>query len=140
MPVTSRTSSRICSSACATAPRASSSPPTSPTSPNCRAFATQPDDDVTRERIEEFNQAIAEQALEHDVLMVDTYGEPVEDDLVSDEDGFHPNNRGHQRIADRFLEVILPALGLAPRPDQVDVTTPLQVASKSHGTRPSVAR
>jgi acyl-CoA thioesterase-1 len=72
------------------------------------------DDDVTRERIEEFNQAIAEQAEEHDVLVVDTYGEPVEDDLVSDEDGFHPNNRGHQRIADRFLEVILPALGLAP--------------------------
>jgi lysophospholipase L1-like esterase len=33
---------------------------------------------------------------------------------VSDQDGFHPNNRGHRRIADRFLEVILPALGLAP--------------------------
>jgi lysophospholipase L1-like esterase len=77
-------------------------------------FREDPDDDVTRERIEEFNEAIAEQAEEHDVLVVDTYGEPVEDDLVSDEDGFHPNNRGHQRIADRFLEVMLPALGLAP--------------------------
>jgi lysophospholipase L1-like esterase len=37
-----------------------------------------------------------------------------EDDLVSDEDGFHPNNEGHRQIADHFLEVILPALGLAP--------------------------
>jgi lysophospholipase L1-like esterase len=33
---------------------------------------------------------------------------------VSDEDGFHPNDEGHQRIADEFLDVILPALGLAP--------------------------
>jgi len=77
-------------------------------------FREEPDDDVTRERIEEFNAAIEEQAEEHDVLLVDAYREPIEDDLVSDEDGFHPNNRGHQRIADRFLAVILPALGLAP--------------------------
>lgn len=77
-------------------------------------FRDDPDDDVTRERIEEFNEAIAEQAEDYDVLVVDLYGEPVEDDLVSDEDGFHPNNEGHRRIANRFLEVILPALGLQP--------------------------
>jgi acyl-CoA thioesterase I len=77
-------------------------------------FQEDPDDDVTRERIEEFNQAIAEQADDHDMLLVDLYSEPVEDDLVSDRDGFHPNNEGHRRIADEFLEVILPALGLEP--------------------------
>jgi acyl-CoA thioesterase-1 len=77
-------------------------------------FQEDPDDDVTRERIEEFNQAIAEQAEDHDMLLVDLYSEPVEDDLVSDRDGFHPNNEGHRRIADEFLEVILPALGLEP--------------------------
>jgi lysophospholipase L1-like esterase len=77
-------------------------------------FRREPDDDVTRERIEEFNAAIAEQAEDHDVLVVDLHGEPVEDDLVSDADGFHPNNEGHDRIAEEFLEVILPALGLAP--------------------------
>jgi lysophospholipase L1-like esterase len=33
---------------------------------------------------------------------------------VSDADGFHPNNEGHRRIAEEFLEVILPALDLAP--------------------------
>lgn len=77
-------------------------------------FREDPDDDVTGERIEEFNEAIAEQAEDYDVLLVRLSGEPVEDDLVSDEDGFHPNNAGHQRIATRFLEVILPALGLAP--------------------------
>jgi len=72
------------------------------------------DDDVTEERIEEFNEAIAEQAEDYDVLLVDLYAEPVEDDLVSDEDGFHPNDEGHRRIAEKFLEVILPALGLTP--------------------------
>jgi lysophospholipase L1-like esterase len=77
-------------------------------------FQGDPDDDVTQERIEEFNEAIAAQAEDHDVLLVDLYREPVEDDLVSDRDGFHPNNEGHRAIADRFLEVILPALGLEP--------------------------
>ena len=77
-------------------------------------FREDPDDDITRERIEEFNEAIAEQAEDYDVLVVDLYGDPVEDELVSDEDGFHPNDEGHRRIAEEFLEVILPALGLAP--------------------------
>ena len=77
-------------------------------------FREDPDEDVTRERIEEFNDAIAEQAEDYDVLVVDLHGEPVEDELVSDEDGFHPNDEGHRRIADQFLEVILPALGLVP--------------------------
>ena len=77
-------------------------------------FRDDPDEDVTRERIEAFNEALAEQADDHDVLLVDLFAEPVEDDLVSDEDGFHPNDEGHRRIADEFLEVILPALGLAP--------------------------
>ena len=77
-------------------------------------FRDDPDDDVTLERLEAFNEAIAEQAEDHDVLLVDLYSEPVEDDLVSDRDGFHPNNEGHRRIADEFLEVILPALGLEP--------------------------
>ena len=58
-------------------------------------FQDDPDDDVTQERIEEFNEAIAAQAEDHDVLLVDLYSEPVEDDLVSDRDGFHPNNEGH---------------------------------------------
>ena len=77
-------------------------------------FREDPDEDVTRERIEEFNEVIAEQADDYDALVVDLYGEPVEDDLVSDEDGFHPNNEGHRRIAEQFLNAILPALRLAP--------------------------
>ena len=77
-------------------------------------FREEPDDDVTRARIEDFNEAIADQADDHDALLVDLYSQPIEDELVSDKDGFHPNDEGHRRIADEFLEVILPALGLAP--------------------------
>lgn len=77
-------------------------------------FREEPDEDVTRERIEEFNQAIAAQAEDYDVLLVDLHSEVVEDYLVSDRDGFHPSNEGHRRIAEQFLKVILPALGLAP--------------------------
>jgi acyl-CoA thioesterase-1 len=76
-------------------------------------FRDDPDDNVTRERIEDFNDAIAEQADDYDVRSVDLYRNPVEEDLASDQDGFHPNNQSHQEIADRFLDVILPALGLA---------------------------
>jgi lysophospholipase L1-like esterase len=76
-------------------------------------FRDNPDADVTRARIETFNEAIAEQAADHDVLLVDLYAQEVEDDLVS-EDGFHPSDEGHRRIAEEFFEVILPALGLAP--------------------------
>jgi len=75
-------------------------------------FRDDPDDDVTRERIQDFNEAIAEQAEDYDVLLVDLYDEPVEDDLVSDRDGFHPNFEGHRLIEEEFLEVILAALGL----------------------------
>jgi lysophospholipase L1-like esterase len=77
-------------------------------------FRDDPDGDVTVERIEELNEAIAEQADEHDALLVDLHSRPVEDDLVSDADGFHPSNAGHRRIAELFLDAILPALGLAP--------------------------
>jgi lysophospholipase L1-like esterase len=77
-------------------------------------FRDDPDDQVTQERIEAFNEVIAAQAEAHDVLLVDLHAEAVEDDLVSDEDGFHPNNEGHRQIADHFLAVIVPALGLAP--------------------------
>jgi acyl-CoA thioesterase-1 len=75
-------------------------------------FEEEPDPDVTEQRIEAFNQAIERQAGEFDASVVDLHEEGIEDDLVSDVDGFHANNEGHQRIAERFLEVISPKLGL----------------------------
>jgi acyl-CoA thioesterase-1 len=77
-------------------------------------FREEPDPDVTEDRIDAFNEAIGRQAGEFEVAIVDLHEEGVEDDLVSDVDGFHPNNEGHRRIAEEFLEVILPQLGLEP--------------------------
>lgn len=75
-------------------------------------FVREPDPDVTEARVEAFNEAIARQAERFDVAVVDLHGEGVEEDLVSDLDGFHPSDEGHRRIAEEFLEVILPELGL----------------------------
>lgn len=75
-------------------------------------FREQPNNNVTRERIRAFNEAIARQANEFDVPVVDLFSQMPRDELVSDLDGFHPSNRGHERIAELFLEKIRPELGL----------------------------
>ncbi|HXV25929.1 MAG TPA: SGNH/GDSL hydrolase family protein [Alphaproteobacteria bacterium] len=71
-------------------------------------FEEDPISSVTRERIRAFNNAIEDQADEYDVPVVDLAGEEVEDRYVSDVDGFHPSDAGHRRLAELFLEVILP--------------------------------
>jgi len=73
-------------------------------------FAREPNEFVTRKRIEKFNAAIHGLAEEFDVLLVPMADSPVIRECVSDVDGFHPNNRGHGKIAEAFLGVIRPAL------------------------------
>lgn len=68
-----------------------------------------PKEDVTTETVVQFNQAITTVAGEFGATVVDLFAEPIEDYLVSD-DGFHPNNQGYQKIADKFLEVMIPQL------------------------------
>jgi acyl-CoA thioesterase I len=77
-------------------------------------FRGRPAPTVTRERVRAFNEAIARQARRYDVPVVDLFAQPIERDLVSDADGFHPSNEGHARIAQHFLDTILPAIGLKP--------------------------
>jgi lysophospholipase L1-like esterase len=77
-------------------------------------FRARPEPTVTRERVRAFNAAIARQAERHDVPVVDLLAQPVERELVSDIDGFHPSNAGHARIAQHFLDLMLPELGLKP--------------------------
>lgn len=73
-------------------------------------FRDNPDDDVTPERIDGFNEVITDAANARGIPIIDLFSEEVEDDLVSDIDGFHPNNDGHQRLAELFLAVILEEL------------------------------
>ncbi len=65
---------------------------------------------VTIDRVRAFNKAIAQEAVAVNVPVVDLFEQPLADKLVSDLDGFHPNNEGHREIALLFLEVILPKL------------------------------
>lgn len=75
-------------------------------------FRERPSPSVTTERVAAYNQAIAQEAKRVDAKLLDFFAIPVQDDLVFDVDGFHPNNAGHQAIAREFLRVILPTLNL----------------------------
>jgi lysophospholipase L1-like esterase len=75
-------------------------------------FADSPDPFVTRARIDAINRAIHRLAEDFDVHLVPMADSPVIRECVSDADGFHPNNRGHAKIADAFLQVIRPLLGI----------------------------
>jgi lysophospholipase L1-like esterase len=73
-------------------------------------FVRNPDRNVTRQRVMSFNNVIEEQAEEFDIAVIDLFKEQIEEKCVSDVDGFHPNNDGHERIAGLFLQVIEPEL------------------------------
>ena len=76
-----------------------------------KKFRKDPDDDVTKERVSAYNAAITRQANKHKIPIVDFYKAAPGDMLVS-KDGFHPNNDGHQIIADLYLKFILPKFDL----------------------------
>jgi len=77
-----------------------------------KRFREDPDKHVTPQRVAVFNQAITRQAQKYNVPLVDFFKDSPGDMLVSKADGFHPNNNGHQRIADLYLQFILPRFGL----------------------------
>lgn len=70
-------------------------------------YRDNPDANVTPERLFAYNQAIANVANEFGVPVVDLASEPIEDYLISS-DGFHPNDAGYEKMANKFLEVIIP--------------------------------
>ena len=67
------------------------------------------DPDVTEARIRAYNQAIVRQAADVGATVVDLRSVEFTPDLISD-DGFHPSNAGHRRIAELFLSAIVPRL------------------------------
>lgn len=77
-------------------------------------FVAEPDPDVTPERVAAFNAVIRSLATRYGATLVPLSQVPVESELTSDVDGFHPSNEGHARIAEMFLQEIRPALGAVP--------------------------
>jgi len=74
-------------------------------------FIKDPSENVTIERILAFNDVIEDVGHNLDVPVIDFFKQILTDALVSDIDGFHPSNRGHARIAQQFLQLILPEFG-----------------------------
>ncbi len=71
-------------------------------------FLLDPDPDVTIARVAAFNIAIVNQATAHNVPLVDLFsGGYASDWSYVSLDGFHPSNKGHAKIADLYLDIIL---------------------------------
>jgi acyl-CoA thioesterase-1 len=66
-------------------------------------FLDDPSRAVTTARVRAFNEAIERQAERFDVPVARLSQIGMLDEITSDIDGFHPNNRGHQMIAEQFL-------------------------------------
>ncbi len=73
------------------------------------SFVQDPDADVTAARVVAYNAAIAQQASAFGATVVNLNSIEAEASLFSD-DGFHPSNDGHHRIAQLFLDAIIPQL------------------------------
>lgn len=76
-----------------------------------KKFREEPDKHVTKERVAAYNAAITRQANKYKVPIVNFFKAAPGDTLVS-KDGFHPNNDGHQKIANLYLKFILPQFAL----------------------------
>ena len=98
-------------------------------------FREEPLETVTGRRIEAFNRIIHNQADEHDAALVRLSEEEVEDRYVSDIDGFHPNDRGHRRIAELFLAAIEPEVATGREPRRFAESTAIE--SSVPATRPT---
>lgn len=69
-------------------------------------FQEDPDPDVTPDRVAAFNSIIRRLAGQFPgVRLVPLSNIPI-NSLLVDDDGFHPSDEGHRRIADEFLAVI----------------------------------
>ena len=75
-------------------------------------FREAPRTNVTRERVMAFNRVIAQEAANANAQVVDLFAEELSDMLVSDLDGFHPNNEGHRELANIFQKKVLPSIGM----------------------------
>lgn len=70
-------------------------------------YQSDPDSDVTLSRIASYNNIITYLAATYGAHIVDLLITTASSEYISD-DGFHPSNKGHDIIAQQFLNVIIP--------------------------------
>ena len=75
-------------------------------------FRAAPNPTVTLARVQAFNLAIEVEAPYVNASIVNIFGESSPEDFAFDQNGFHPTQSGHRRMAVAFRKVILERLGL----------------------------
>ena len=81
-----------------------------PSIPDLPSFIEEPQPEVTAERVERFNTVIRNQAAAREIPIVDLADDTIHEYLLSDFDGVHPDDDGHERLAKLFMNVIRPQL------------------------------
>ena len=72
-------------------------------------FKKESDPDVTKKRIERFNQIIITLSTRYQATRINLHRIAIEESLISD-DGFHPGDKGYRYIADSFLQSMQPVV------------------------------
>lgn len=81
-----------------------------PSLPDLPSFIGEPLPEVTNERVRQYNSIIESQAAAREIPVVNLGDDAIEAHLVSDFDGFHPDDEGHERLAKLFMNIIRPVL------------------------------
>lgn len=81
-----------------------------PSLPDLPSFIEKSLPEVTTDRVDQFNAVIKNQATARGISVVDLTEDTIGGNLVSDFDGVHPDDDGHERLAKLFLNKIRPML------------------------------
>lgn len=81
-----------------------------PSLPDLQTFVEEPTPEVTEDRVNKFNTVISNQARARGIPVIDLTDDSIDGHLVSDFDGIHPDDDGHERMAKLFMTAIRPAL------------------------------
>lgn len=73
-------------------------------------FTEEPVPEVSNQRVSQFNAIITSQAVARNLPVVNLVDDAVSSNLVVDFDGLHPDDQGHERLANLFMNIIRPAL------------------------------
>lgn len=73
-------------------------------------FVQNPLPEVTESRVAAFNAVISAQAIARGIPIVNLVDDALDERLVVDFDGIHPDDEGHERLARLFMNLIRPVL------------------------------
>lgn len=81
-----------------------------PSLPDLQSFIDEPLAEVTADRVAKYNTVIKNQANARGIPIVDLSDHAIDEHLINDFDGLHPDDDGHERLATMFINLIRPDL------------------------------